>query len=320
MDANDIVFLVRKVFPPGMVKEVGDEWVSVSCPLSRWTHSKGADKNPSAGISIHPSGTSIFHCWGCSSTGSLTWLISSYARFSGKDLSSFAEEAEECEEFGGSLAEWGTRDAGEEHSIPVLNEREYFLAYPSAEGHRYTTKRGMPKGAADRLRLRVDPSDSRGAERILFPVYGKNGDFYGFSGRAVSDRVVPKVRDYYGLPKDRVLLGHHLIEPCHESIIVVEGLFDWAKLAYYGLPAVASLHAGITDRQRFLLLEMDRPIILMFDNDQAGCIATDKAYQKLKGYVPVFSCSYPERGNGVMPKDPASCNRSEIMDMVNSAE
>lgn len=321
MTRDDIKALLRKAFGPSIVRDDLSAWVSIRCPLAHWTHEKGTDANASAGVSVHDGKSSIFHCWGCNSKGTLAWLFRRYEQLSGKRLGVAPSEVDDTEAFGGVVPDWNEamrRD--EEPDRTPLDSREYLRLYDSAEGHHYLRSRGMPKGAATRLGLLLDPSDSRGAERILFPVHGRTGELFGFTGRATDDRVVPKVRDYHGLPKRQVLLGEHLISPTSDSLIVVEGLFDWAKLAYYSLPVVAALHAGLTSYQRRLLLEWDKPIVLMYDNDVAGRAADAAARKALSGLVPVFSCQYPNRCDGVSPKDPAACTRKEIIEMLEDAE
>ena len=49
--------------------------------------------------------------------------------------------------------------------------------------------------------------DGHGAERIIFPVRGREGELYGYTGRAIDEDVQPRIRDYYGLPKRACLLG-----------------------------------------------------------------------------------------------------------------
>lgn len=62
MNADGILEIVRDVFGRGYRTEVSNGWVKMPCPLSTWTHQTGRDSNPSAGVSINDTGTSVFSC------------------------------------------------------------------------------------------------------------------------------------------------------------------------------------------------------------------------------------------------------------------
>lgn len=62
MNADGILEIVRDVFGRGYRTEVSNGWVKMPCPLSTWTHQTGKDSNPSAGISVNDTGTSVFNC------------------------------------------------------------------------------------------------------------------------------------------------------------------------------------------------------------------------------------------------------------------
>lgn len=66
------------------------------------------------------------------------------------------------------------------------------------------------------------------------------------------------------------------------EVVVVEGITDvWA---YYeiGLPAVATYGAHLTKEQVRLLLQLGADLVFSFDNDEAGRIAMQKAYDTFR--------------------------------------
>lgn len=62
MEREQIKEIMRDIFGRSFyMKDLG-EWVSMKCPLARWTHEKGHDGSPSAGVSVNRDGSSGFNC------------------------------------------------------------------------------------------------------------------------------------------------------------------------------------------------------------------------------------------------------------------
>lgn len=73
------------------------EWVTATCPFSPYTHSKGADRNASFGISVSHDGSSGYNCFSCGERGSLTMLPFKLSQFDGinrPELEEFIRETE----------------------------------------------------------------------------------------------------------------------------------------------------------------------------------------------------------------------------------
>lgn len=323
MDRTEIKELVKEVLGPNTQLVDHTKWVSMCCPLARWTHVGGADSSPSSGISVKEDGVSIFHCWGCGSKGTVPWLLKELEKYTGEDYRSIIRTLEDGEYLGGSLPEWGT--ARKEKVEERILDSEYLDLYDSAVGHWYLRERGILKSTARDLGLLVDPCDSEGDERILFPVFNRHEQLVGFTGRAVLDKARLRVRDYHGFQKAYSLLGVHLIDPEDPYIVVVEGLFDFAKVYQYGYSTVATLHAGLTEGQARILEDIGKPLVLMYDNDQAGRTATEAAEKLLGRKLPLSVAKYYPRGvkgsrrKEECPKDPGMCTMEEIDKMVDKA-
>ncbi len=323
MDRQAVKELLYEVLGPNVELVDHPKWVGLHCPLAPWTHEHGSDKSPSAGISVQDDGTSIYNCFVCG-RGPVTWFLKQMEKYTGESYTKIIRNVEDGEFLGGSLPEWGTKKV---HAIQekFLDKDQYLELYDSAEGHWYLDERGISDDTARTLQLMVDPGDSRGDERILFPVFSRNGDLYGFTGRAVYDKVEPRIRDYHGLPKSRVLLGIHLVMPADRYVVVVEGLFDYAMMVQYDYPAVATMHAGLTEEQARLLVELGKPVVFMYDNDEAGHNAVEVGQKALEKFLPLSVVTYPKRKNSAgkviaCPKDPATCTREEVDRMIAKAK
>ena len=323
MDREAIVELLKEVAGPNIPLVHHTKWVSFCCLLARWTHAGGRDSSPSSGISVKDGDTSIFHCWGCGSKGSVPWLLRELEKYTGDNFGTIIRNIEDGEFLGGSLPEWGSKKGAK---VPDrFLDPEYIDLYDSAVGHWYLKERGIDKRTATDFGLLLDPSDSQGDERVLFPVYNRHHQLQGLTGRAVLDNVDPRIRDYHGLQKERALLGIHLVDPADPFVIVVEGLFDVAMIYQYGYSVVGTLHAGLTDAQAAALLDLGMPILTMYDSDAAGITATEAAQKQLLGKLPLsIAGKYPNRqkakgGKPICPKDPATCTMEEIDLMVEKA-
>lgn len=323
MEREAIKEFIREMVGPNVALVDHPEWVGFCCILSEWTHHGGKDNSPSCGISVQADGTSIYHCWSCGAKGSVPWLLRQIEKYTGENYAKLIRELERGEFLGGALPEWGDKRMAVAKP-KALDAATYMDLYDPGNDHWYPASRGITASTCDTIQLLVDTDDGHGEERILFPVFGGNGDLYGFTGRAVRDNVEPRIRDYHGLPKKNVLLGQHLLQQEDSVVIVVEGLFDYAKLVQFNLPVVATLHAGITTGQRALLLDIGKPIVWMFDNDEPGAKATIAARKSIGKQLPQQTVKYPSRvtprrAKARSPKDPATCTEQEVYTMIEKA-
>lgn len=329
MDLDGITQIVADVFGPNTETKVINGWVSMRCPLAPWKHDTGADARPSSGISIQDNATSVFNCYTCHTKVPLQGLIKQYAEYTGEDLSSLVDELEDEAYLGPrTLPSWDATRIDRDIPLVALDADLHLDLYDSAAGHPYLRKRGISDDTAEFLQLKYDPRDSEGDARILFPVFGPGGEFYGFSGRAIRKDVRLKVRDYHGLPKAKCLLGAHLItQERPDKVIVVEGLFDYANAWQNGYPAVAVMHSTFTEFQARIIRDFSLPTYLMYDDDKAGKDGVSIAGPQLIKYVPVMRVRYPkvwiedpeEEGGGHWLKDPGECLADDFEAMITDA-
>ena len=123
--------------------------------------------------------------------------------------------------------------------------------------------------------------------RLMLPVIDTRGDVVAFGSR-VLDKSEPKYMNSSETPvysKRRVLYGLNLAKKSKRpNIILCEGNLDIVTLHQAGFDnAVASMGTALTPEQIRLLSRFTKELILCYDNDNAGKIATERALQLLNG-------------------------------------
>jgi len=329
MQREGIHELLQDVLGPNTYRRDVGGWVSIHCPLATWTHEKGADNSPSAGISVND-GVSIFNCFTCHKRMPLHGLLRQYGTYTGEDLEDLIGEVEDEGYLGArTLPDWdGMKAANLVETLMPLDEGIYMDLYDPAAGHPYLRERGISDETANKLELLFDPEDpADGFPRILFPVRGPEGLLYGFSGRDTTERARLKVRDYAGLQKAKCLLGAHLIASEATNILLVEGLFDYANAWEQGYPGAAVMHSTLTEAQAEIVRGLSKPTYLFYDDDRAGHDGAQTAGRLLQNYVPVMRVRYPEiwiddpreDDGGHWLKDPGEMESEDFEVMIRDA-
>lgn len=123
--------------------------------------------------------------------------------------------------------------------------------------------------------------------RLMLPVIDTRGDVVAFGSRAL-DQSEPKYMNSPETPvysKRRVLYGLNLAKKSKRpNIILCEGNLDIVTLHQAGFDnAVASMGTALTQEQLRLLSRFTKELILCYDNDNAGKVATERALQLLNG-------------------------------------
>ena len=121
--------------------------------------------------------------------------------------------------------------------------------------------------------------------RLMLPVIDVQGNVVAFGSR-VLDKSEPKYMNSPESPiysKRRVLYGLNLAKKSKRpNIILCEGNLDIVTLHQAGFDnAVASMGTALTPEQIRLLSRFTKELVLCYDNDNAGKLATEKALQLL---------------------------------------
>ena len=122
--------------------------------------------------------------------------------------------------------------------------------------------------------------------RLMLPVIDVRGDVVGFGSRVI-DNSEPKYMNTTDTPtysKRRVLYGLNLAKKTKRpNIILCEGNLDVVTLHQAGFDnAVACMGTALTQEQIHLLSRFTKELVLCYDNDKAGQMATDRALELLE--------------------------------------
>lgn len=149
--------------------------------------------------------------------------------------------------------------------------------------------------------------------RIGFTIKDINGEIIGSSLRAVGEETPKWVHRPKNIKTGRIFYNfENVINKGFREVIVVEGIMDCLNLASQGIEnVVCAFGARITDEQKMLLIMYFDTVILAFDNDKAGFLATEKAIKKLSKIICLKVLMYDK-------KDPGELNLSvDLIDFLN---
>lgn len=161
--------------------------------------------------------------------------------------------------------------------------------------------------------------------RVMFPVFDYQGKVIGFGGRVLDDSkpkylnspetlVFQKGTNLYGL---NFALKHNMNE---RYFVIVEGYMDLISLHQYGITnVVASLGTALTINQARLLKRYADKVIISYDADMAGQMATLRGLEILR--TAGFDVRVLSTPQGKDPDEYVRSNgRDAFLKLVNSAE
>ena len=123
--------------------------------------------------------------------------------------------------------------------------------------------------------------------RLILPVIDIHGDVVGFGSRVIIAEDSPKYKNTNETPvyaKRKVLYGLNLAKKTKRpNIILCEGNLDVVTLHQAGFDnAVASMGTALTVEQTRLLSRYTKELVLCYDNDNAGQMATQRVLEMLR--------------------------------------
>ena len=161
--------------------------------------------------------------------------------------------------------------------------------------------------------------------RVMFPVFDYQGKVIGFGGRVLDDSkpkylnspetlVFQKGTNLYGL---NFALKHNMSE---RYFVIVEGYLDLISLHQYGITnVVASLGTALTINQARLLKRYADKVIISYDADMAGQMATLRGLEILR--TAGFDVRVLNIPQGKDPDEYVRSNGKEaFLKLINSAE
>lgn len=254
-------------------------YIQVSCPLAKWLHESGEDKNPGCSISVDTVPTT-FRCFACGERGKLSDLIDSVASLSkNEELKKLALELAvsdkpslrtKLQSASTSISDWvkPPKNAKPSPISPELLSR-FHPAWEHPSSRSYLIGRTISQRVTELFDLRYDDRQ----RRVIFPVKDVSGDLYGLVGRAIDVDNEKRYRNYLGFSSGHSLGGIHQLRHFPKTL-VCEGYFDlinpveWAWTKGYDI--VCTWHADISEFQAEQLQSLDSTLYFCYDNDTAG--------------------------------------------------
>jgi hypothetical protein len=264
-------------FIPGKRKQTSSGWISFNAPCC--VHrGDSQDKRSRGGIKINPEGWS-YHCFNCRFTAS--FIMGRPVSFKAKSLLKWLNvDSQDIEQLNlESLKHksvYGLLEPKKqvkkeikftERNLPdnleLLDDSDEHKAYRD-----YLTDRGIDYTVYPYM---VSPTEEgRNSLRIVIP-FTYNNEFVGNCARFIDNRQPKYINDL----QHGYVFGTDLQKSHWEICFVTEGVFD--ALAIDGL---AVLHNDINSQQIDVIKQLNRQVIVVPDQDQAGMALVDRALEQ----------------------------------------
>lgn len=228
--------------------KISKEWVSLACMFAKEKHQNGTDKHFSMGINIK---SLIYNCFTCGEKGNILKLFNHDIPPSTVLLQLPQKEKDDV--------------IYPEYFLKTL-KRNYI--------HPYLDKR---KVRAD-VRILFDFRYDSVHHRIGVPIRNFDKRLVGFVGRSLISMPKYFVYPWYGESNGHIWLGEHWVD-LNEPIVLVEGLFDAARVYEVKSNVLASLGSQLTYR-KLKRIHTAPYVSTLYDNDVAG----DNARRKVSDY------------------------------------
>jgi DNA primase len=305
--AADIVEFVSQVTP---LKAAGKSYKGL-CPFHR-------EKSPSFHVDRDKG---LFYCFGCGAGGDIFKFLALTERFTfpeavehvaarvgielprrrktqrDNDKDDLLEALDDASEAFHQALGWGDNAAKryiEERRVPPDVVTKYGFGYAPESwdyilrrlGQKHDEQKLFKVGLLTERREKPGYYD-RFRNRLMIPIHTETGALAGFGGRSL-DGGEPK---YLNSPESEIFNKSRLLYNLHRSkdamrridrAILVEGYFDAIAIDHAGVPGVvASMGTSLTSGQASLLRRYTRRVVIAYDGDNAGRLATLRAAQVL---------------------------------------
>jgi DNA primase len=177
--------------------------------------------------------------------------------------------------------------------------------------HSYLDKRGITPATARSLGIGYYSGPGIMQGRVVIPIRNSAHELVAYAGRSI-DGEEPKYRFPAGFHKSLELFQLHRARHAGaDTVIIVEGLFDAAKVWQAGnRNVVALMGSSLSETQAGHLQKHFRSAVLMLDGDVAGQKATAVITGRLSQAMDVTTIRLPE---GRQPDQLASREINEIV-------
>jgi|JI10StandDraft_1071094.scaffolds.fasta_scaffold00994_22 hypothetical protein len=290
------------------IHERGHE-IMHSCCLPYGNHPNG-DRNPSASVNFEKM---VAGCYVCGNGGWLWWVAAVKGLESSTHARSWvldrvgAERVDDLQDLLAFLDSLVSPSPGIITPPPVYDPS---VLTPWRLIHPYLTEnRGVPWENIVRLQvgygtLRVctAPNTFVQSERIIIPHFFRD-KLHGWQSRRLCDDGTPKYVSTPDMPKDSTLYN---LEVGQDRLVVVESPMTVLRHSHHA-SMTGTFGASVTDKQMGVLTSARaKKIVLWFDNDTAGWLATEKVGAALMSHTMVWAVQSPFEG------DPADLTDEQV--------
>lgn len=213
------------------IGEVKRGWVHGSCPLAKYNHEGGVDKNPSFGVSYNSAEThkpeGHAHCFSCGYSGDIRDMagtLYAYGDLTPDDMGHITRLMEEVKT-GALPLSLST------HSLDdPFPDEDWLNSFPKvtsahAPAIEYLHSRGINNRMIEYFDIRFDPQ----RYRVSFPLYDRAQRFRGLIGRTLIPNPEGPRYFYYpykgNAPRGFTWYNEHALD-LSKPVLVVEGIFD----------------------------------------------------------------------------------------------
>jgi len=305
----DVLDLISKLGIEGEIQ--GKEFVG-HCPFPEHD-----DKTPSFSISILGDRRGMWQCFGCDSKGNTIHLVQ-------RVLGIEKEQAEK------QIAQWF--NFPDSLNFPSTQEITRLLdrGQIRSEEEEEMVRIPLPRIVSDKTRIidylvkkrnyieakawdiinffNMSWADSGYYhDRIIIPVYDSIGSLITFEARDLTRQADKKALYPKGSPISKLLFNNHNIN--EKYVWVTEGIWDAIRLWSFGEPAISCFGAHLSNYQAQILISKYSDVFLLYDGDEAGRKAKEKASEILKPYINVYEVD-------LMFGDPADLTKEEFRELM----
>lgn len=227
----------------------------------------------------------LFHCFSCGAGGTVLDLV---AGVEGCGVREAAEKLASWSLLASAVSRMAPAARGKATVTKKREVRTLRFRLRDVDGrHPYLRDRGIEEWTAATFGLGFYAGPGLLSRRVVIPIHDEVGRLVAYCGRSV-DGTEPRYKFPPGFAKSQIVFNLHRAEVAASTGIVVEGFFDCLKVHQAGFHSVVALMgAALYNRQRSLLAERFRQIVLMLDGDETGRRARHTIASQLAVHCPV---------------------------------
>lgn len=293
------------------LKKVGNAYFG-HCP-------RHEDHTPSFSID---SAQNFYYCFSCQSGGKIIQYLMDYEKLTFPSAVQKASMLSGLDLSGGCTSDtvnWlrlvskgGDKKVKDDHAILQLSALDRYKDEPAQEW----VDEGISADTQKIFGIRIDTF----ADRIIYPVYKRNGDLINVKGRTryadYKDRKIPKYINYYPVGSMDYFQSLNITEPyIHEAgeVIVFEGIKSVMKAWQWGYRNCVAVEShGISPDQERVLLSLGVNIIFAYDSDiNYNDKSIRKTLNRLKNLTNVYILEDRDGllGGAEAKKSPVDCGK-----------